>query len=291
MPHLKESKNTRIKYKCPFHYIGSKAKLLGQILPIIDSYQPDVLIDLFAGGFSVGVSCSCSDVVYNDANYLFEALIELLYKSDKAKFLSSIQGEVKKRNLSKTNKEAYEKLRSDYNKTKDPILLYLLISYSFNHQMRFNHTGDFNTPFGKNRSYLSSSTIKDLNSFIDKLKSKKIIFCSKDFEDVKPIDGKKCLFFVDPPYLLSTGSYNDGNRGLVSWNDEKEKRLYDFLDKIDNEGCAFVLTNFISSGKTINQYLSNFSKKYKTKLIKSSYKNSNYHKKSVEQEEIIVRNF
>lgn len=50
---------------------------------------------------------------------------------------------------SKYNKDAYLKMRQDYNKNKDNVLLlYLLLIYGFNHMIRFNSKGDFNLPVG-----------------------------------------------------------------------------------------------------------------------------------------------
>lgn len=277
-------------YKCPFHYIGSKAKLLPQILPVINKYCPDVLVDLFAGGFSVGLNCAAKNVVCNDKNGLFVSLLEWLYLEDEESIFKNIHDEISKRKLSKTNSNAYDKLRSDYNDSPSPLLLFLLISYSFNHQMRYNRQKLFNTPFGKNRSNYNPTTERELKYFISKLKTKNVTFSSEDFSKIQP-SSKKPLVFVDPPYLISTGSYNDGNRGVVSWNDNDERRLYEYLDMLDHKGIAFVLTNFQSSNGIVNQRLKNFSKKYIVTNLSSDYKNSNYHKKESNQIEIMVRNF
>ena len=36
------------------------------------------------------------------------------------------------------------------------------------------------------------------------------------------------MIYCDPPYLITTGSYNDGNRGFQDWNREKELQLLVF---------------------------------------------------------------
>lgn len=91
--------------------------------------------------------------------------------------------------------------------------------------------------------------------------------------------------------MLSTGSYNDGNRGIVSWDVNDEKRLYDYLKLLDSEGVKFILTNFVKVGHKENEILKQFCANYKTILLKSDYSNSNYQKKKIEQKEILVRNF
>ena len=42
----------------------------------------------------------------------------------------------------------------------------------------------------------------------------------------------KSFVYADPPYLITTGSYNDGNRGFVNWTETQEKQLYDLLDNL-----------------------------------------------------------
>lgn len=278
------------KYVCPFHYIGGKSKLLESILPEINKYCPEEVIDLFAGGFSVGVNCKATTVVYNDINYRFTDVVRWIYANNINSILQSIRVEIEARGLNKTNPVPYQKLKDDYNLKPTPILLFLLICYSFNHQMRFNKTGIFNTPFGKNRSSYNLRTERALIDFSNKIKKKNISFSSLDFELIFPKQNKS-LVFVDPPYILSTGSYNDGNRGIVHWNYEDEERLYKYLDKLNSKGHAFLLTNFVKSGNLVNERLKAFSRSYNSKIIDSNYNNSNYHKKQQTQIEILVKNF
>lgn len=278
------------KYSCPFHYIGGKSKLLSQILPVINSYKPDLVVDLFAGGFSVGLNCYCKQIICNDKNQDFIELLKWIYTTRKEDLLASIESEIEHRGLTKENEKAYKDLRNDYNKKANPLLLFLLISYSFNHQMRYNNDNEFNTPFGKARSSYNKHTKQSLSFFSDKIQSKNVSFSSLDFANITLPTGK-VLFFVDPPYFLSTGSYNDGNRGIVSWNENDEKRLYAFLNVLNQKGIAFVLTNFLSSGKDKNIQLAEFAKKYHVSKLDSNYSNANYHKRKKEQTEIMVRNF
>ncbi len=278
------------KYSCPFHYIGGKSKLLSEILPLIDSSNPEWVIDLFAGGFSVGLNCKCDTIICNDKNDRFVDLLRWLYSESKDFVLAKIDSEITKRDLSKVNKSAYTQLKKDYNKNNSPLLLFLLISFSFNHQMRFNSKGEFNTPFGNNRSSYNEKTRESLSFFMDKIHEKNISFFSKDFSKIQ-VTNNKGLVFVDPPYLLSTGSYNDGNRGVVSWDENDEKRLYDYLKALDCHGVKFILTNFIKVGREENTILKRFCADYKTVLLESDYSNSNYQKKRTKQQEILVRNF
>ena len=148
--------------KSPMNYIGGKYKLLPQIL----SYFPDNInnfVDLFAGGVDVGVNVKAQNVFCNDINYFLTDIYKSFQNIEIEDLLSYIETKISEYDLSKTNTEGYLKLRKDYNLTKKPLDLFILICFSFNHQIRFNSLHEFNTPFGKNRS-----------SFNDKIKFFKI---------------------------------------------------------------------------------------------------------------------
>ena len=49
----------------------------------------------------------------------------------------------------------------------------------------------------------------------------------------------KDLVYCDPPYLITTGSYNDGNRGFKDWKEEEEIKLYNYLDKANEKNIKF----------------------------------------------------
>ena len=99
-----------------------------------------------------------------------------------------------------------------------PILdLYVLVSYSYNYQFRFNNSMEFNNPFGRNRSSFSPN-MENLRLFVTKLQEINAKFTDKLFHEV---DFSKLSYndfvYLDPPYLITTGNYNDGNRGFLNW--------------------------------------------------------------------------
>jgi len=85
--------------------------------------------------------------------------------------------------LSLTNEIGYNDLRIYYNSFKNPLDLFVLLCYSFNHQIRFNNNHQFNTSFGKNRSSFNDSIKNNLELFVNKICSENIIFSNKDFND------------------------------------------------------------------------------------------------------------
>ena len=279
-------------YKCPFNYIGSKSKLLDQILPIINTYEAEIMVDLFAGGFSVGVNANSDTIVYNDVNEHMAKLIRFIYETDYTELLTMIYKKIDEYQLSDLNKDAYYQLKSDFNQTKNTLLFLLLIYYSFNHQIRFNQKGEFNTPFGQKRSKFSKTSEIKLEVFAKKLKEKNIVVMSTDFNnvDIKDMKTHNTLFFCDPPYLITSGSYNDGHRGVSFWNESKERELLAYLDFLHDNNIKFVLTNIIVSGEIKNDILIEWMQKYNVVDIDSNYSNSNYQKRDLTQQEVVVTN-
>ena len=51
--------------KSPTNYIGGKYKLLPQIMPLFPS-NIDNFVDLFAGGFNVGINTKANRIIAND---------------------------------------------------------------------------------------------------------------------------------------------------------------------------------------------------------------------------------
>ena len=55
--------NTYIK--SPLNYVGGKYKLLQQIIPLFPE-NINNFIDLFGGGFNVGINVKANRIIYND---------------------------------------------------------------------------------------------------------------------------------------------------------------------------------------------------------------------------------
>ena len=85
------------------------------------------------------------------------------------------------------NKDGYNKLRKDFNSKKERddeyyLMLYLLIVYSFNNQLRYNRKGEFNLPVGKRDFNLKMQ--QKLEGFLDRIKSGDYAFTTGDFREV-----------------------------------------------------------------------------------------------------------
>ena len=202
--------------RCPFNYIGGKHKILNQIMPLFK--ETSIFLDLFSGGANVAINSNASKIILNDSNVELINLMQYIKDTNTKKLLETFDRLIKKYGLSDTslygyefygcnssnglaeyNRESYLKLRNDYNKLKlvgkeDFSLLYLLIVYSFNNQIRFNAKGEFNLPVGK-RDFNSKMKSK-LILFSEELKKKDTSLISKDFREIKIKDLNRDTLFI-----------------------------------------------------------------------------------------------
>lgn len=291
---LEKQNNKKRFLKSPLNYTGGKFKLLNQIMPLMPS-NINTFVDLFAGGFNVGININANKIIYNDIiNHIPNLLKELKVK-DLEDILEYIDSIILEYNLSKENDEGFKKLRNFYNKSERYVLdLYVLICYSFNYQIRFNNNGEYNNPFGRNKSSFNPSLRKKFIEFVNIIKSKNIDFYSCDFINLN-LDFLTDNDFVycDPPYLITTGSYNDGKRGFKGWSEKEEKELLNLLDILDSRNIKFALSNVLEHKGKTNNILLEWCNKYYVYDINISYANSNYQSKNNSEvtREVLITNY
>lgn len=276
----------------PMNYIGGKAKLLPQILPNFPT-KINTFYDVFAGGANVAVNINAENIKINDLNYYVIDILKVFYEKDIDILLNQIYRLIGEYDLSKTNEQGFKACRDAYNKKQDPVMLYTLICYSFNYQFRFNNNMQYNNPFGRERSQFSQKLADKLVRFSTKLKEKNIEFSCLNFEDFLAIQDYQTDDFVylDPPYLITTGSYNDGNRGFKHWTKSQELLLLDFLEKLDKQGVQFALSNVLEHKGKTNDILKSFSQKYRIIELDKHYNNSCYNTQKTGSNEILLVNY
>lgn len=307
---IKEKK--KINISCPFNYTGGKFKLLEQLQPLF--IEKEAFLDLFAGGGNVGINSSSSKVIFNDSNENLIDLIKFIKNTDTSVLLKKIDDIIDEYDLSNStlygysyyncdssiglaeyNKEKFLKLRDDFNnkvlaKKTDYLMLYVLMVFSFNNQIRFNKKGFFNLPVGK-RDFNSKMRSK-LMLFSEELKCKDVQFMKKDFRDISlETFSKETFIYCDPPYLITNATYNENGM----WTEKEEKALLEFLDESNERGFSFALSNVLASKNKRNDILYNWikSRGYYCYHINKSYSNSNYHRKNKNSmsDEVLITNY
>ena len=295
--------------RSPLFYVGDKYKLVSEI----KTHLPKTinrLIEPFVGGGSVFMNIDAHSFLLNDINSNVISIHKMLcgYVGHKEDFYKDFFSLIEKYNLSlsykenpvpfdlrkafpktyfaKYNKEAYNKLKEDYNKTnrEDFLMLYALIIYGFNRMLRFNKKGDFNIPVGD--VDFNKNTYNALEDYFMLLETKAVEWSSRDFVDfLMGIDYKENdLVYLDPPYLITFSEYNK------LWNEDTEHSLLCLLDYLDESHVHFAMSNVTHyKGKT-NEMLLSWAEKYNTFPIKSNY--INFNDNTIKKfNEVLVTNF
>jgi adenine-specific DNA-methyltransferase len=253
---IEKKENVDVIFECPLNYIGSKAKVIPDIL----KFQPqnyDTFIDAFGGGFNVGINVHTDKVIYNDLNYLVANLIQSFKVYDTYDYILYIKRTIKKFGLEKSNKPAYLEARSYYNslptEKRDPRLLFTIILYGFQQQIRFNSQHNFNNSVGMR--WFNDKILEKMISFSRQIKEGNYDFYCQSYKELRNQMTETSFVYFDPPYNLTTGAYNDGKRGFDGWNKELESELFTFADELNQSGISFMLSYVAEHKGEINQEL------------------------------------
>ena len=158
------------------------------------------------------------------------------------------------------NTTGFYELRADYNALFDKysghanLLLYLLIVYGFNNDIRFSKDGCYNLPVGK--TDLNQNNIRKLRQYIERTKNIQIDFVHGDFREPRIKDSILSADFVyaDPPYLITDAVYNESNK----WNSQSENALLGLLNNLLEQQIPFALSNVLEKGNAKNEPLYNW---------------------------------
>ena len=295
--------------RSPFFYVGDKYKLMPQLKQLMPK-KIEQYIEPFVGGGSSFLNSKGTSYMLNDidsyvvelhrqigsytgkSEELFDALFEII---DFYGLSCSYRGicvpeDMKKKYVktyySKYNKDAYIRMRKDFNANKNDFLrLYLLLIYGFNHMIRFNGKGVFNLPVGN--VDFNNNVYQALNNYLDFVGEHEIEFFNMDYISFleKIRFDKNSYVFLDPPYLISMSEYNK------LWNDKKEDELCEYLDSLNDRGIKFGITNLITHKGKVNQRFLEWSKKYCAYDVKSNYISFNDNTIKADSQEVFVTNY
>ena len=257
-----------VVYESPLNYIGSKSL----IVPIIREHLPNgfsEFIDAFGGGLNVGINVSADTIIYNDLNKFAMQLVESFKNNDTYEYLMFVQKIIKKFGLEAGEKEAYNNARDYYNsfpvEKRDPRLLFTVIMYGFQQQLRFNSHHDFNNPVGMR--WLNDCVLEKFISFSRMIKSKNIVFKATDFTEVKETITRESFVYMDPPYRLTTGSYNDGKRGFEGWTIEHERKMCAYAEMLSDSGVKFMISYVLAYAGQINEELTAWCERHNFNVV------------------------
>ena len=301
--------------KSPINYTGNKYRLLPKFWNFFPK-KTKVFVDLFCGGATVGINVNAEEIIMIDnnprvislLNYLateninkqikrIETLIEEYNLTYSAKYgYSKYKKEIVDNNgLKEFNKEGFYKLRTDYNnlKNKDTkkanSMLYTLMVYGFNNDIRFNKYGEYNLPVGK--TDFNKNNYNKIVEYNKIAKEKNIKFVCADYnsEEAKKYIYKADFVYIDPPYLITTAVYNEGN----NWNDQTEKELISLLEELNKNNIKFALSNVLTKVGVENTILKKWLSKNDNVRIYDMdyhYRSCSYNKKDrdANEQELLI---
>lgn len=266
-------------YANPFNWVGSKHRYLKEYFSVVPWGKRNIkVLDCFVGGGDLISKLPVDwDITANDK---MEQVVDLHRAIQEGKLnVNNVLLSYNHRGMSKTNKEAFTKLRDEYNQDKDIRKLYLLMTNSFNNQLRFNQSGGFNMPFGKNRSHFSINMQNKLNHYSNSLAERSVEFTNKDVFDFNFEDYG--LIVLDPPYSNTCATYNE----VTGWSEKEDQQLFDMLD---NSGKDFIYFNQTWSKGVHNQTLIDWASKYDMVVLKETSTGCNHQRKDGFTEEVMI---
>ena len=292
--------------KSPISYTGGKYKLLPQILPLFPQREFRVFWENFSGGCNIAQNIKAKSYICCDVIEPLQKMLTYLKDTDLDYILNAVDRIINYFELSKTNQEGFLKLREIYNtypsfewsqNVHREALFFTLICYSFNNQIRFNKNGEYNMPFGKDRSSFNEQLRKNLTVWHNAVRNKHIIFSTKDFRDTfrqMLVNGSpKDFCYLDPPYFAgSVATYNENG----GWTENDERDLLLILDNLNEKNIYFGLSNVLSNKGKNNDILLEWINKnnYTVHHLNHTYGNCNYHakdKSTSSTDEVFITNY
>ena len=277
--------------KSPLNYVGGKFKLLPQILPLFPD-SINTFYDMICGGCNVGVNIKANKIVCNDKEQVVINLMNDWKQINSNQALKLLEETIYKYKLSKTNEEGFKNIRNDYNRGEQSWhMFYAMLTNAFNYQIRFNKNGEYNMPFGRNRSYFNSTLKSRFVKFIDRLNNINIEFLNKDFRYLEPKElNDKDFVYFDPPYLVTCAAYNEKD----GWNQQNDIDLMNLCDRLNDNNVKFAISNVFENKGKSNDMLKEWSNKYNVYHLNNTYANCNYHTKDKSKnntDEVLITNY
>ncbi len=303
--------------KSPINYTGNKYRLLPQFWNYFPD-KPKLFVDLFCGGATVGINIDAEKIIMIDNNPRVISLLKYLAEEDINILIKNIETLIKKYNLTYSakygysnykkekkdnnglkefNKTGFYKLREDYNKIKDKnsnkanYMLYTLMVYGFNNDIRFNRYGEYNLPVGK--TDFNKNNLTKIKEYNERVKLLNIEFICTDYnsEIARSYTLMADLVYIDPPYLITTAVYNEESK----WNGKSELDLIKLLDELNKKKINFALSNVLTKVGIENKILKNWLEEndnIKINDMNYNYRSCSYNKKDrdANEREVLIIN-
>ena len=284
-------------------WTGGKSRLIPEIdkrIPENINEKYDTYVEPFVGGgsvfFHIIENYNFTNIYLNDKNSDLINLY-LAFKEKPKEIFDKIEKlDLKYLSLDVSKKkEMYHLIRNYYNRIKlkdekinieKANLLMFLMRMCFNGVYRVNKKGEFNTSIG---SFLTRSfrkiTKEEIFAISEQLEN--VNFFSEDFSELENLISNKTFFYLDPPYLPETDKQEHIRYTPDGFSIDEQKRLKEFIDKINLKGGKFILSN----SDTENGFFYDLYKEYVIDKVKIKRLISGKNEFRKEITELMIKNF
>lgn len=254
----------------PINYPNNQQDYLSDVLALMPK-NIGGFVDLFAGGMSVSLNVVAPIIYANDVNKPVVDMLEYIASTDLNELMVQIQNLIDRYDLSRVNAKGFRLLRDNYNKSPSAIGLYMLITHSYNSQFRFNTKGEYNACFGLDRASFSDRVKRDLISYSRSMAGKNVVFSSLDYEsavlELQNIGNSGTFYYCHPPSYLSSKKIGVLEAGASKWSERKQKRLYEALDVLHDNGVRFMLVGLTHCNTEYDDLLIKWASSYKQVVL------------------------
>lgn len=226
-----------VKVRSPLKWAGGKYRIFERI----NNKLPDGnrLIEPFAGSAAIFLNTHFDKYTLNDKN---KDLIDFYkaIKRDGSKFIALCRSYFNARN---NTADKYYKYRNEFNhssnKQNKPALFLYLNRHSYNGLCRYNLSGEFNVPFGKNdKPYFPEKELLFLEKKIKKAKLQ-----NKDFVTVMEEAKQGDVVYCDPPYVPISDTSNFTSYNAKGFSIEEQEKLAFMAKKLAQKGIPVLISN------------------------------------------------
>ena len=247
--------------------MGGKNRLIRNGLLNYFPGEINKFVDLFGGGFNVGINIGAKSYVYNDILPHLTKFMRWWYEETGENIVKYVEDRIAEYKVD--TQDGYKNLIVEYNKNRDARDLFVLSCYAFNNFIQFNNNNEFNTAYAAVGKYVekgghryNSNIRNNLMVFSDRLKQYDLEITNKTFRELD-IDSLSVgdYVYIDPPYILTCVNYQ-GEGDIPKWSEKDEIDLYNFCRELDKRGIHFGVSNVVKSKGKTNEHLDKFMQDY-----------------------------